>query len=110
EPLGRHTQKLGVSGNTMPYTKTEALTPLLDDIAAFVIPLNTYYYVNTYHYGPEPQGDIDSFLTAKIDSLRAFCQSLGWSELVLQMQGMTPLRGDAVERLTFIQRSVIPEA
>ncbi|MFQ5744169.1 MAG: TIGR02391 family protein [Acidobacteriota bacterium] len=46
----------------------------------------------------------------KINSLRAFCQLLGWSELVAQLQGMTPLRGNAIESLVIVQSFVIPEA
>ena len=88
----------------MPHTRTEALAALLDDIGAFEIPLNPYYD------DLEPQGVIDSILTGKIDSLRAFCQLLGWSELVSRMQGMTPLRGNAVECLEVVQTFVIPEA
>jgi len=87
----------------MPHTRTEALAALLDDIAAFDLSL---YYSDD----PEPQGILDSILTGKLNSLRAFCQLLGWSELVSQMQGMTPLRGNAVECLETVQTFVIPEA
>lgn len=88
----------------MPHTRAEALTALLDDVAAFEIPLNPYYGEL------EPRGVIDSILTGKLDSLRAFCQLLGWSELVSQMQSMTPLNGNAVECLEIVQTFVIPEA
>lgn len=88
----------------MPHTRTEALVALLDDIAGFEINLNHYYD------DAEPQGVYDSILTGKLESLRAFCQLLGWSELVSQMQDMTPLRGNAVECLAIIQTFVIPEA
>ena len=87
----------------MPHTRAEALTALLDDVAAFEIPLNPYYD------DLEPRGVIDSILTGKLDSLRAFCQLLGWSELISQMQGMTPLNGNAVECLEIVQTFVIPE-
>ena len=87
----------------MPHTRTEALVALLDDIAAFEINLNHYYDE------PEVSGVYDNILTGKFDSLRAFCQLLGWSELVSQMQGMTPLRGDAVQCLEIVQTVVIPE-
>ena len=88
----------------MPHTRTEALAALLDDIAAFEINLNHYYDE------PEVSGVYDNILTGKLDSLRAFCQLLGWSELVSQMQCMTPLQGDAVNCLEIVQRFVIPEA
>ncbi len=85
-------------------TRTEALCGLLDELAQFEIDLNVYYD------DPEPQGVIDNVLTGKINSLRAFCQVLGWSELVAQMQSMTPLQTDAVQALEVIQNFVIPEA
>ncbi len=65
--------------------------------------------MNEYYDGAEPMGVIDTVLTGKINSLRAFCQTLGWSELVTHMQGMTPLGGNAVESLSTIQAFIIPE-
>lgn len=88
----------------MPQTRTEALTAILDDLAGIEVGLNDYYD------DPEPQGVFDNVLTGKIDSLRAYCQILGWSELVATMQGMTPLRGNAIESLETIKNFVIPEA
>ena len=46
---------------------------------------------------------IDDVLTGKIDSLRAFCQTLGWSDLVTSMRDMTPLHRSAVESLELQQ-------
>ncbi len=88
----------------MTQTRTEALCAILDDLAAFEIDLNVYYD------DAEPQGVVDNVLTGKINSLRAFCQVLGWSELVAHMQTMTPLQANAVESLETIQTFVIPEA
>lgn len=88
----------------MSQTRVKALTKVLDELAEFEIPLNPYYD------DAEPQGVIDNILSGKINSLRAFCQILGWSELVVHMKDMTPLRGDAVEALDLIQAFVIPEA
>ena len=88
----------------MPQTRTKALSAVLDELATFEIDLNVYYG------DAEPQGVIDTLLTGRINSLRAYCQVLGWSELVAQMQSMTPLRGDAVESLEVIQGFVVPEA
>ena len=88
----------------MSHTRTEALTKVLDELADFEIPLNPYYD------DAEPQSVIDNILSGKINSLRAFCQLLGWSELVAHMQDMTPLQGNAVEALNLIQAFVIPEA
>lgn len=87
----------------MPQTRIEALTAVLDDLAKIEIGLNDYYG------DAEPQAIVDNVLTGKINSLLAFCQLLGWSELVAQMQGMTPLQGNAIESLATIQSFVIPE-
>jgi len=88
----------------MAKSRTEALMNVLDELATFEVPLNPYYD------DAEPQGVIDNILSGKIDSLRDFCQLLGWSELVATMEGMTPLRGNAVEALELVQSFVIPEA
>ena len=84
--------------------RVEALTSLLDELEALKIDLNQYYG------DLEPQGVIDAVLTGKIDSLRAFCQTLGWSDLVASIRDVTPLGGNAVESLEVIQSFVIPEA
>lgn len=88
----------------MPSKRAEALSKLLDDLVAFDIPLNPYYD------DLEPRGVIDDLLTGKINALRAFCQVLGWSELVAALQDMTPLQGNAVESLDLVKSFVIPEA
>ena len=77
---------------------------MLDELEAFRIDLSQYYS------DLEPQGIIDVLLTGQIDSLRSFCQTLGWSDLVTAMREMTPLGGNAVESLEVIQSFVIPEA
>jgi hypothetical protein len=61
----------------MSMTRTEAVTAVLDDISAFEINLNQYYEDS------EPQGFYDTWLTGKINSLLAFCQTLGWSDPLL---------------------------
>jgi uncharacterized protein (TIGR02391 family) len=88
----------------MPETRAGALTAVLDDLARFEIGLNDYYD------DAEPQAVTDNVLTGNINSLRAFCQLLGWSELVVSLQEMTPLRGNAIESLETLQSFVIPEA
>src|SRR5258708_20638145 len=88
----------------MNLTRTEALSAVLDDIAAFEIKVNDYWA------DLEPQGSYDTFLTGLINSLLAFCQTLGWSELVAHLRDMTPLRCNAVESLSTLQDFVIPEA
>ena len=88
----------------MKHIRIDALTAVLDDLDAFEINLNMYYD------DAEPQGVIDSVLTGKIESLLAFCQTLGWSEIVTSMRDRTPLHGNAVESLELIQSFLIPEA
>ena len=88
----------------MKRIRIEALTAVLDDLGGFEIDLNEYYA------DLEPQGVIDTVLTGKIDSLQAFCQTLGWSELLPSMKGMTPLKGNAIESLELIQSFTVPEA
>ena len=88
----------------MNHIRVDAVTSVLDDLEAFRIDLNQYYD------DAEPQRIIDDVLTGKIDSLQAFCQTLGWSDLVTSMRDMTPLRGNAVESLEVIQSFVAPEA
>lgn len=84
----------------MSQSRTEAVTSVLDDLANSELDLNHYY--------DDSQFVIDKILTGKIDSLRAFCQMLGWSELVAHLQDMTPLQGNAVESLETIQNFIIP--
>src|SRR5258708_6034312 len=88
----------------MNRTRTEAVTALLDDLAAFEINRTDYWD------DLEPQGMYDTTLTGLINSLLAFCQTLGWSELVGHLRDVTPLRGNAVESLEILQRFVVPEA
>jgi hypothetical protein len=82
--------------------RTEALTALVDELDGFEI-------ASDYFEDLEPQSIFDSILTGKIDALRAFCHTLGWSELVAQMQDLTPLRGSALEALSRVRDFVIPE-
>ncbi|MBI5281632.1 MAG: hypothetical protein HY858_08130 [Candidatus Solibacter usitatus] len=88
----------------MQATRTEAVNAVLDDIAAFEIELDHYYG------DLEPQGVIDVLLSGKINTLLAYCQTFGWSELVPHLMNLTPLRGSAVETLSMLQDFVVPEA
>jgi uncharacterized protein (TIGR02391 family) len=88
----------------MTQRRTESVTAILDDLAEFTIPWNVYYS------DLEPQSSFDTSLTGKVRSLLAFCQLLGWSELVAQLNNITPVRGTAEESLALIQSFVIPEA
>ena len=87
----------------MSKSRTKALIAILDDIQRLKINLNDYS-------DPDGQWGVDTGLTGKIDSLRAYCQLLGWSELVALMEDMTPLQGNAVKSLELIKTVVIPEA
>lgn len=101
---GRLTPSALLESPPMAHTRSEALVAILDELDNFKFKLNTYYD------DAEPQGVIDSLLTGKINSLLAFCQLLGWSELVEQLKEVTPLRGNAVESLEVVQSYVVPEA
>ena len=98
------TKQPPANANVTESVRAKALTAILDDLADFELDLNHYYG------DPEPQDFIDTLLTGKIDSLRAFCQILGWSELVTSMQSITPLHGQAVESLELIKSFIVPEA
>lgn len=88
----------------MTISRSDTINKLLDELEAFEIPLNPYYD------DPDPQGVIDDILTGKVNSLKAFCQLLGWSELVAPLQDMSPFQGNAVNGLDLIKTFVIPEA
>jgi uncharacterized protein (TIGR02391 family) len=88
----------------MTNLRSDAINNLLDELEAFEIPLNPYYD------DPDPQGVIDDILTGKVNSLRAYCQLLGWSELVATLQDLSPFQGNAVNGLDLIKTFVIPEA
>ena len=84
----------------MKQIRVEALTKILNDLEDFRIDPNQYLS------DAEPQGVYDTVLTGRINSLLAFCQTLGWSELVAKLQGMTPLGADALQALEVIQSFV----
>ena len=63
-----------------------------------------------YYEDAEPQGVYDRLLTGKLESLLAFCQTLGWSDLVGHLQRVLPIRSTAVEALETIKAYVVPEA
>ncbi|MBL0155930.1 MAG: TIGR02391 family protein [Bryobacterales bacterium] len=88
----------------MNQPRTAALSALLDDLAGFEIKISDYWA------DAEPQGHYDTLLTGLINSLLAFCHTLGWSELAGHLRDMAPLRGNAVESLETLQRFVVPEA
>ena len=88
----------------MKHNRVDAITNILNDLEDFRIDLDQYWS------DAEPQGIYDTVLTGKIDSLKAYCQTLGWFELVTNLQEMTPVRANAVESLELIQSYIVPEA
>lgn len=87
----------------MPQPRAEAIRSLLDALQAFEIDNNAYYD------DPEPRAFYDDHLNGKVRSLLAYCQSLGWSELVAQLQELTPVQGNAIPGLELLQSYVVPE-
>jgi len=77
----------------MTKDRAAAIAEILDELEQLEIPLNPYFD------DAEPAAVIDSVLSGKIDSLRAYCRSLGWNELSAEMERITPLRGNAVQAL-----------
>jgi uncharacterized protein (TIGR02391 family) len=84
--------------------RTEALNEVIDEINAFEIDYEAYFE------DAEFQSAQDRLLSGKIDSLCAFCQVLGWDELVTRLRGMLPPHGNAVASLEIIKRFIVPEA
>jgi len=74
-------------------TRTDALNRILDDLEAFDINLTQYYS------DLEPQGVLDDILTAKLNGLLAFFETLGQSELVSHVEKVIPVHGNALEAL-----------
>jgi uncharacterized protein (TIGR02391 family) len=80
------------------------LSGLLDELARFELSPGDYWE------DAEVREAYDSYLTGLINSLLAYCQTLGWSELVGHLRDMTPAQCNALESLETIHRFVIPEA
>ena len=88
----------------MRHNRIEALKKIINDLEAFRLDPQPYFY------NPELQEFYDAVLRGKINSLRAFCQTLGWSELMTKLQELTPLQGNGIESLELIQTYIVPEA
>jgi uncharacterized protein (TIGR02391 family) len=80
------------------------LSGLLDELARFELGPADYWE------DAEAREAYDSYLTGLVNTLLAYCQSLGWSELVGQLRDMTPAHCNAFESLETVHRFVIPEA
>lgn len=80
-----------------------AINRIVSELEAYDINWNHYYDVL------ELQNLIDNELVGKIDTLKCFCQTFGWSNLVGFLEDLIPLQGDAIQALERIQGFVIPE-
>ncbi len=87
----------------MATSRADAIRRIADDLETFKINNNDYYEEI------EVRSFYDDHLTGIVGSLLAFCQSLGWSELVPHLQAMMPFQGNAISDLQVIQGYVVPE-
>ena len=87
----------------MPSPRAIAIKSIVDDLESFRIDNNAYYD------DPEPRGFYDDHLNGKLRGLKAFCQTLGWSELASQLSEMLPVQGDAIDALEVVHGYVVPE-
>jgi len=62
-----------------------------------------------YYDDLEPQSVIDSILTGKINTLRVYCETIGWRGLTQRLKELMPIRGNAIEALELVKSFVIPE-
>lgn len=87
----------------IPAAQASAVLSLAKDLEGMNFSLNDYYD------DLEPQNVIDSVLTGKINTLRIYCETIGWQGLAQQINGVMPIRGNAVEALELVKRFVVPE-
>ncbi|KYN82632.1 hypothetical protein ATY37_20595 [Vibrio cidicii] len=87
----------------MTQHRSDAINRIVSELEAYEINLNQYYDVL------ELQNVIDKDLVGKIDTLKCFCQTFGWSNLVGFLEDLLPLQGDAIQALERVQGFVIPE-
>jgi hypothetical protein len=83
--------------------QVSALLSVVEDLECVKFTLNDYYD------DLEPQGVVDNLLTGKINTLRAFCEAIGWRALSLQLKELAPLRGNAVEAMELVKSFIVPE-
>jgi hypothetical protein len=96
-------QSIQDSARVLPPEQAAAILSVLEDIAGIEFTLNDYYD------DLEPQGVLDSVLTGKFNTLRVYCESVGWRGLAAHILSLTPLRGNAVEALELVQSFIVPE-
>ncbi|CAM3344143.1 hypothetical protein [Paracidovorax anthurii] len=87
----------------LPAAQASAVLSVAEDLEGMKFSLNDYYD------DLEPQGVIDSVLTGKINTLRAYCETIGWQVLARQLKELAPLRGNAVEAMELVRSFVVPE-
>ena len=87
----------------LPPAQASAVLSVAQDLEGMEFGLNDYYD------DAEPQGVIDSVLTGKINTLRVFCQTIGWRGPAHQLNELVPLRGNAVEAMELVKNFIIPE-
>lgn len=87
----------------LPAAQAEAVLSVSSDLEGMNFGLNEYYD------DLEPQGVIDSVLTGKINTLRMYCETIGWRGLAGRLRALTPLRGNAVEAMELVKSFIVPE-
>ncbi|MGA0609445.1 hypothetical protein [Caldimonas sp. KR1-144] len=87
----------------LPAAQASAVLSVAEDLEGMTFSLNDYYD------DLEPRGVIDSVLTGKINTLRVYCQTIGWQGLAGQLKKLIPLRGDAVEAMELVKSFIVPE-
>jgi len=101
--VGNHREPDGDVERALPPTQADAVLSLAEDLEGMNFSLNDYYD------DIEPQGVIDNVLTGKINTLRVYCETIGWLGLARRLQELTPLRGNAVEAMELVKSFIIPE-
>jgi hypothetical protein len=87
----------------LPAAQASALLSVVKDLE------DTNFSLNDYYDDLEPQGAIDSVLTGKVNTLRVYCETIGWRGLAQQIEELMPLRGNAVEAMELVKSVIIPE-
>ena len=64
---------------------------------------------NDYYDDPEPRAFFDDALNGLLKTVRVYCEANGWGRLLAVLQGLLPIRGDALENLELIQSYIAPE-
>lgn len=87
----------------LPAPQADAVLSVTGDLEG------TNFSLNDYYDDHEPQSVIDNVLTGKINTLRVYCETIGWRGLARRLQELTPLRGNAVEAMELVKSFIVPE-